>query len=257
VTSTNFLLASDPAAFAASQLLLRPDPAQAQVLRCRSPRVILNCSRQWGKSTVTAARALFHALSASGALILVASPSFRQSAEFIRKVSGFLRTLHVKPRGGGQNAASLILPNSSRIVGIPGKQATIRGFSSVSFLLIDEAAQVPDDLYAAVRPMLAASNGSLWLLSTPHGQRGFFYETWSRGGPRWRRFRVPATLRPRISKQFLAEERRILGDRIIQQEYLCEFTENNRQFIPQHLIEAALTPHSLPLFPPGRSLFRK
>ena len=55
--------------------------------------------------------------------------------------------------------------------------------------------------------MLAVSRGKLWLLSTPHGKRGFFYEMWKAGGRGWMRIRVPATECPRISQRFLAEER--------------------------------------------------
>ena len=65
----------------------------------------------------------------------------------------------------------------------------MRGFSAVSLLLIDEAAQVEDAMYKALRPMLAVSDGDLWLMSTPYGKRGFFYECWEHGGPEWLRVR--------------------------------------------------------------------
>ena len=65
------------------------------------------------------------------------------------------RGLGIRPRGDGDNAISLQLPNGSRIVGLPGKEATVRGFSAVSLLLIDEAARVEDAMYKALRPMLA------------------------------------------------------------------------------------------------------
>ena len=92
-------------------------------------------------------------------------------------------------RGDGDNEMSLALPNGSRIVGLPGNEATIRGFSAVRLLLVDEASRVEDEMYLAVRPMLAVSDGALWLMSTPFGKRGFFYETWAHGGPEWERVR--------------------------------------------------------------------
>jgi hypothetical protein len=58
-------------------------------------------------------------------------------------------------------------------VGLPGTEATIRGFSAVSLLLVDEAARCSDELYLAIRPMLAVSDGTLWLMSTPF-QAGIF-----------------------------------------------------------------------------------
>jgi hypothetical protein len=116
----------------------------------------------------------------------------------------------------------LRLSNGSRIVALPGKEGTIRGYSGVRLLILDEAARVPDDLYEAVRPMLAVSSGTMVMLSTPFGTRGAFYEAW-RSRERWERFEVPATEVPRIPAEFLAEEERTLGRWITRQEYFCEF----------------------------------
>ncbi len=93
----------------------------------------------------------------------------------------------------GDNAISLAFGNGSRLVGLPGNESTVRGFSAVSLLLVDEAARVSEDLYLAVRPMLAVTDGAMWLMSTPFGKRGFFWEAWERGGAEWLRVRVPAT----------------------------------------------------------------
>src|ERR1700731_729418 len=129
----------------------------------------VHCSRgQGGSSGVYGAYSL----------VLVASPCERQSAEWMRKAGEMLSRLlrSGRTRGDGDNAISLPLPNGSRIVGLPGTEATVRGFSAVSMLLIDEASRVDDAMYKALRPMLAVSRGELWLMSTPYGGRGFFYE---------------------------------------------------------------------------------
>ncbi len=152
-----------------------PDATQARVLGSESRRVLLNCTRQWGKSTVTAAKAVHQAATRAGSLTLVVSPSARQSGEFLRKAEEFVRRMKLKPRGDGDNDISLMLPNRSRIVGLPGREATVRGFSAVTLLLVDEASRVSDEMYYSLRPMLATSNGTLWLMSTPHGKSGFFW----------------------------------------------------------------------------------
>ena len=90
---------------------------------------------------------------------------------------------------------------------------------------MDEASRVEDDLYRAVRPMLAVKDGDLWLMSTPHGKRGFFHREWEYGVEEWRRVRAPATECARIKPEFLEGERRVQGDRWFRQEYMCEFTE--------------------------------
>jgi phage FluMu gp28-like protein len=224
-----------------------PDDNQARVLSTTIHRGILNCTRQWGKSAIAAAKAVHQAVSEPGSLTIVVSPSARQSGEFVRKAAGFARKLGIKTKGDGDNEISLAFPSGSRIIGLPGTEATIRGFSAVSLLLVDEAARVDDDLYLAIRPMLAVSDGALWLMSTPHGKRGFFYEAWQNGGGDWERIRVPAPECPRISTKFLDEERKTMGDRWFRQEYLCEFTDSQFSVFDRDLLERALSDDVKPL----------
>ncbi len=226
--------------FAREKLAFEPDDRQAGVLESSASRLILNCSRQWGKSTVAAIRALHRAHTAPGCLVMVASPTERQSGEFLRKAEVLVARMGVRPRGDGKNPLSLLLPNGSRIVGLPGTEGTVRGFSSVSLMVIDEAARVPDDVYKALRPMLAVQNGDLWLLSTPAGKQGFFFENWERGGSEWERVTVRATECPRIRREFLEEERQQMGNTWFEQEYLCEFVDNGRNLFRREVVRGAL-----------------
>jgi hypothetical protein len=229
------------------ELGFEPDAAQRRVLSSTRPRVLLNCTRQWGKSTVTAAKAIHQAVTVDGSLTLVVSPSARQSSEFLRKAEEFARRLKIKRKGDGDNEISLMLPNRSRIVGLPGKEATVRGFSAVGLLLVDEASRVSDELYLSLRPMLAVSNGTLWLMSTPHGKGGFFWETWNAGGDGWERVRVPASECPRIRKEFLEEERRTMGELWFRQEYECEFVDAVSSVFDRDMVERAIRPDLAPL----------
>jgi hypothetical protein len=234
--------------WAQEALGFEPDAIQAQVLSSVSERGLLNCTRQWGKSTVTAAKAVHQAWSKPESLTLVVSPSARQSGEFLRKASAFTRRLKVKPKGDGDNEISLAFPNGSRIVGLPGSEATVRGFSAVSLMLVDEAARVTDELYLAIRPMLAVSSGALWLMSTPFGKRGFFYEAWENGGEEWERIRVRADQCPRISPKFLEEERSTMGDRWFRQEYECQFEDEVSGVFARDLVVQAITDEVEPLW---------
>jgi hypothetical protein len=178
--------AGDAVTFARERLGFDPDPKQEMVLR-GGRRGIVNCTRQWGKSTVTAAKAVHRAYSAPGSLTMIVAPSGRQSGEFLRKAVEFAGRLEVEKGGDGTNKISLEFPNGSRIVGVPRNEATSRGFSKVSLLLIDEASRVDDAMYRAMRPMLAVGDGDLWLMSTPNGPRGFFWEEWDHGTEGWER----------------------------------------------------------------------
>ena len=232
--------AEDAAEWVRRKLGFDPDPKQALVLRSESKRGVLNCTRQWGKSTITAAKAVYEAVRRKESLTLVVSPSARQSGEFVRKAAGFARLLGVERKGDGDNEMSLVFPNGSRIVGLPGSEATIRGFSAVSLLVVDEAARVSDELYKAIRPMLAVSGGALWLMSTPHGKRGFFWEAWERGGAEWERIRAPGNECGRIDRAFLEEERRTMGVRRFEQEYMCEFGETECGLFEREMVERAI-----------------
>jgi hypothetical protein len=161
------------------------DPWQREFLLCADRQVLLNCCRQSGKSTVTAARALHTALFRPRSLVPLLSPTQRQSAELFRKVRDAYEALGrpVPSVADARSRSQLELANGSRVVGLPGKEGTVRGFSRVALLLIDEAAKVRDDLYRGVRPMLAVSGGQIVCLSTPFGQRGFFFDEWHSDNP--------------------------------------------------------------------------
>src|SRR5207248_3950329 len=69
-------------------------------------------------------------------------------------------------------------------------------------------------------------NCQLIALSTPFGKRGWFFREWFNDKRPWKRVRVTADDCPRISKEFLEDER--LGARSeswFRQEYYCDFTQ--------------------------------
>jgi hypothetical protein len=246
-------LAVDRVAFA-RELGLTCDPWQEELLRSTSDRILLNCSRQSGKSTMSAVITLHRALYHPDSLILCLAPALRQSQELFAKVLGFYRDLGRPVPAQVERKLSLELENGSRIVTLPGTEKTIRGFSGASLLLVDEAARVDDELYFAVRPMLAVSGGALMMLSTPYGQRGVFYEEWTQGHG-WQRFRVTAEECPRISPEFLEAERRSLPQRAYLQEYGCEFMETEDQVFSVEVVQRAVTPEVKPLFGAGGGVF--
>jgi hypothetical protein len=217
--------ALDRVAFVREALGFEPDEWQQAALRSNGKRQIWNVSRQAGKSTIAAQLSLHDALFIPRSLTLMVSPSLRQSSELFRKLSGYLHQLDVQPSLEEDNKLSVTLSNGSRVVSLPSSEATVRGFSGVGRIIEDEASRVSDNLYYAVRPMLATTNGSLLLMSTPFGMRGHFHAEWTEGGDTWERVEVPAERCPRISAEFLAEERRAMGSWWYSQEYECQFRE--------------------------------
>jgi hypothetical protein len=191
--------------------------------------------------------ALHKALTWPGSLILILAPAERQAKELFSKVVVSYRSLgHVIPTAS-YTKLGMELSNGSRIEALPGTEKTVRGFSGVDLLIVDEAARVADELYYAVRPMLAVSGGSLMMLSTPFGKRGVFYEEWS-GGSAWERYTVTAEECPRIPPEFLEEERKTLGPWWFAQEYECRFMDTVDQVFATEVIDKAITDEVAPLF---------
>ena len=232
----------DIIAFARERLGFVADARQEEVLRSEAKRGILNCSRQWGKSTVMAVKAVHRAWTRPGSLVVVASPTGRQSGEWMKKAEGMAGALGERVKGDGTNEISLAFGNGSRIVGLPGMgtEGRLRGFSAVSMLLIDEAARVEDAVYGALRPMLAVGGGELWMMSTPNEKRGFFWETWAGAAEDWTRVTVMGEECGRIEAEFLAEERDRMTAAEYGREYGCEFMDNGSRTFPRELLEGAM-----------------
>jgi len=218
-----------------------PDPWQEQVLNSESKRILLNNCRQSGKSSIVAIMAIHHALYTSDAMIIVISHTLQQAGETFRKIIDAYKQRGKPVVSETQTVHRLDLKNGSRVVTLTGQAPdSIRGFSNVSLLIVDEAAQVPDDAYFAARPMLAVSEGRIVLLSTPHGQQGFFANAWF-NETEWEKYEINADQCPRLSKEFLAEEKMLYPNWFFNQEYYNEFSLNQDSVFTEADINAALS----------------
>jgi hypothetical protein len=241
--------ALDPVAWVRDKLEFELDPWQERALNSTG-NLILVASRQVGKSFVCSLLATHRAVFYPNSLILVASPSIRQSSELFKKVSNHIHQLGIRSELMEDNRTSCTLQNGSRIVSLPGDEKYIRGFSGVNLVILDEAARIPDELYFSVRPMLSVSKGRVVMLSSPFGKRGVLYKEWTEGVG-WEKIEIPASMCPRISPEFLEEERKALGDWWYRQEYECQFVETVDQVFGYDLVMSALDPTVKPLFAGG------
>src|SRR5262245_591909 len=125
---------------------LTPDAWQAAALQSDAERTLLLASRQAGKSSVSAALAVKAALVRPGSPVLLLSPSQRQSAELFRKVLALYAALGQPVPAVRETAAQLELANGSRVLSLRGSESTVRGFSEVEVIVMDEAERVEDVL---------------------------------------------------------------------------------------------------------------
>ncbi len=215
-----------------------PDPWQERVLEDTSQNIILNCSRQAGKTHIVSWYASHFAETNANTTTMCVSASHRQAKLLMAKIKAIIKASTLGNEIVSDTANELKLSNGSTIVVVPSSGETIRGYS-VHLLLLDESAFVDDSVYLAIRPMLAITKGKIFIMSTPYGRRGHFYDIWTSGDPLWTRIEVPATECPRMSAEFLESERRALGESRFMQEYMCKFIETDDQVFSNEVIDRA------------------
>lgn len=236
---------------------MTPDPWQAVLLRSSAKRKQLLCSRQAGKSRTVSILALKRVLLQDESFVIVVSRSLPQAGEMFREhLLPAWKALGSPLKIRMPTKLELRLKNGSRILVLAHSPDTDVGKSGVHLLIIDEAARVSDEMYIATSPFLATTDGDMMLLSTPFGKRGFFWRAWDEQPDVWERTRVTAEYLPhltphycpRISAEFLAMQRRTLGDRPYRQEYETSFEDMVGAAFSQDAIDAAISVGGVPLF---------
>lgn len=214
-------LRSDPTAvFRASGLT--PDPWQSELIRCEAKRVAVLCTRRAGKSRTTAARVLARCLTRPRYKSLVFSPTEDQSKEFLNYVREMNADLGCPVPLIRESMTELAWSNGSLVKAKPDSPRGSRGFTP-DLVVVDEGAQVSDELFLSINPMMALGKAEMMILSTPFGKLGWFFDIWDSPAKLayWTQFRVTADQCPRIDRGILEEHRATMPPRWYEQEYNC------------------------------------
>jgi hypothetical protein len=185
--------------------------------------------------------ALHHAIypGARPAMIILISPSLKQSTELFRKTIGFYRGLDSAPELVRETATELELVNGSRVISLPASEDTVRGYSACSLLVVDESGAVPPELLTATEPMLATVTDARFLaIGTPKGRQGWFFEAWTHGEG-YERISAKASECSRISPTYLARQLKKRGPLLYSQEFECAFIDSGTSAFSSQLIEKA------------------
>jgi hypothetical protein len=140
------------------------------------------------------------------------------------------------------------------VISLPGSEKTTRGYSKANLIILDEAARIDAELITSLAPMQAVASAGrrrFVAMSTPAGRLGWFYDRWqaSAADRAWRRVLVSAMDDcPRITAEFLEEQRRELGPLLFDQEYLCRFVDSAETLFSAALVERAFDAGITPLF---------
>lgn len=243
-------LALSPVALAQRAGLTDLDPWQVSALTSRHPRCLWNACRQAGKSSLAAVLAVHKVLFTPGSLVLIVSPTERQSREVFKKALDVYAAAGRLAPAQSETMMWLQLENKSRLLSLPGAEGTIRGYSAPALIILDEAARVDDSLVEALLPMLIRSQGRLLALSTPAGRRGWWWSAWEEGGDSWEKLLVTADACPRLSRAALdAQRAALMSESKFQQEFYGRFLEVDDAVFRHEDIYGALDDDVEPLFP--------
>ena len=238
--SRDFARALSPLAFAADCGIESPDPWQIDVLTTNSKRMLLCCSRQAGKSTVSALLALHKLIYEPPSTVILISPSLNESVELYRRLHEFYEKIPGLAKATQESLTRLSLDSGSRVLSSPGSEKSSRGFTA-DMVIVDEAARVDDELFAAIMPTMATKpDARMVALTTPRGRRGWFFEQWTNGQD-WKKVSVTASQCPRISHDFLNEQMRSLGPLRFAAEFNCEFHDDAMSTFNSGLIRRAFS----------------
>lgn len=156
---------------------------QEKVIRAlqEGENVWINKSRQTGLSTLMACYALMRAL--AGDVVVIASPSLKQSKNVMDYVRTFLLTLRSAghdPAAYEETKTSILYVNGGALHSVPNSASTVRGLAAPGGLIVfDEFAHflngTDKEMMQAVIPMISRGNGQVVYMSTPFGEQGEYY----------------------------------------------------------------------------------
>ena len=229
-----------PAMWARDVIEWDADPWQVELLEAREPQLHVNCCRQSGKTTTAAMLAAHIATFKPGGLVVSVSPAQRQASELLRTARAVYRKANPGQTLRRDNVFDFETANGARVITLPSDEDTMRGTSSVDLLIFDEAARIPDDSYLAALPFITVSRGRRIAMSTPKGQRGWWWRAGAgEDGEKWRTWEVPWRRCPRLDPEMISAIRKSMGPTRFAQEYECKFNAvAGALFAPEDLAAA-------------------
>lgn len=213
--------------------LLRPwltlDPWQEELIKCKGDITVVS-GRQCGKSAGVSILISEEAVNIQNSYILIGAYTIEQAELLFWKIKDYMWAKHSGMIKGRPTLHFMELINGSKIIckAVGDTGAGMRG-PTVTTLVLDEAAFIPDRAWVAIEPVISVSKGRTILLSTGQCKTGFFYKSTLREEVTI--FHVSARDCPRHTKEFLDRKEAEMSPIAFAQEYLGEFLDDyNRKF---------------------------
>lgn len=234
-------LRNDPVFFAKVIMNFTPYKYQNDLLNCKSKRIVAVWGRQSGKTTCIALKVIHFAYTHKGVIVIIVSKGLRQSMIMFGAVSHFVLGNDILRKSIVRYTRTQIrLKNGSQILALPCSSdgANLRGHTA-DMVIMDEAAFMPETVISQVIfPMLATTNGTSIMLSTPWGRNHIFYRSYS--NPNFWVQRVMSKDCPRITQEFLDEQRNLIGKLRYEIEYEAKFLEDQNALFTQDMIRGCI-----------------
>ncbi len=219
-------------------------------------------SRQIGKDFTTSGEIVRDCMVRPATTWMYAAPSERQSLESLAKCKEWAEAFRfaiadiLEERatpGALMSNATIVFPNKSRIICVPGKPDTVRGFSAnvalTEFAFFDD----PDATWKAILPSvtnpLRGGEKKVRLFSTPNGKSGRgarFYQIVTQGAPRWsvHTTTIHDAVRGGLPVDVEALRAAVGDETAWAQEFMCEFLDSQNALLPYDFLALAESPEA-------------
>ena len=193
---------------------------------------VVNCGRQWGKTTLSVYEMIAFAYSGNGKEIAYFATTYDQARNIAWRI---LKDASRPAWSRNPNESRLELFIRTKDGG--ESRITLRGFENVEtargqqfdFLVIDELAQMRNWEYswqAILEPTLAFREGKALFISTPTGFNHFkdLYDLGQSGGAVWKSWTFKSEDNPHLPKERIERAREQNSPDYFAQEYMADFT---------------------------------
>lgn len=234
----------NPLRFSKELLGFEPFEYQAKILKDSSKRIVACAGRQVGKSVCVAAKAIHFAVYNDRTNTLIVSASLRQSMLMFEKIVALIES-KLSDLVKYRSRIRVRLSNGSSIIALPSGRYghTLRGFTA-DLVIVDEAAFVPEEVIVnSLLPTISTTDGYCWMLSTPYDRDHVFYKAFN--DPAWSVYHLPSSVNPLISKEFLEEQKRFVGELRYLQEYEAQFVDDVNAYYPMTLLRQCIDNNQL------------
>ena len=191
---------------------------------------VLISGRRFGKTHLAMYELLKHASRNPDKKIFYVAPTYRMCKEIMWKPLKKIVQEKKWVRYLNESDLTMILKNGSQISlkGADKSYDNLRGVG-LSFLLIDEFADIPEEAWTEVlRPTISDKhvNGHVLFTGTPRGFGSWSYSIYQRGlgqDPEWKSFKFTTLEGGQVNQSEIEQAMKDLDERTFRQEYLASF----------------------------------